>query len=191
MGFLDYGKRTHRRIDYAHTRAWHRGHVPYKCCKDAHVVITGGASGIGLELAKEAVARGARAVSIIDLSDCTRAHQLLKNCAADGLSIVFRTKIACFQADVSQYEQVAWQPHSLLSLAACPCQGVLKDVSWLLTQICEAITACKDANGPVDVIVANAGIGPCGEQTNPSLHAMRMGALPHRCCSCRKAGLRA
>ena len=116
MGILDYGRGSHRRIDYAHTRAWHRGHVPYKCCKDAHVVVTGGASGIGLELAKEAVARGANAVSIIDLSDCTRAHRQLKDCAADGLSIVFRTKIASFQADVSKYEQVASSARSHCAL---------------------------------------------------------------------------
>lgn len=113
MGVLDNRRRTHHRINYCHTPEWHRGHVPYKCCKGAHVVITGGASGIGLELAKEAVARSAGAVSIIDLSDCTRAHKELKDCAADGLSNVFLTKIFSTQADVSIYEQVCPTVHGI------------------------------------------------------------------------------
>ena len=101
-----YGGSHKRLISYAHTREWQRGHVPYRCCKGAHVVITGGASGIGLELAKECIARGARAVSIIDVSDCSRALNELKDCAADGPSIVFRAKLAAFQADVSSFDQV-------------------------------------------------------------------------------------
>ena len=117
MGLLGNTRRRHRRINYAHTPEWHRGHVPYKCCKDTHVVITGGASGIGLELAKEAVARSAGAVSIIDVSDCTRAHRELRDCAADGLSNVFLTKIFSIQADVSSYEQVV---HTLAGAELLP-----------------------------------------------------------------------
>lgn len=104
-----------RRVSYAHTREWHRGHVPYKCCKGSHIAITGAAAGIGLELAKEAIARGAGAVSIIDLSDCSKALRELRDCAADGLSMVFLTKVESFQADVSSFEQV----RELLFLGCC------------------------------------------------------------------------
>lgn len=97
---------SHRKISYARTREWERGHIPYKCCKDKHVVITGGEDGIGFELAKEAIARGASKVSIIDISDCTRAVEKLRDEAADGVSAVFTAEIAAFKADVASFDEV-------------------------------------------------------------------------------------
>ena len=107
-----YGGAPHRTISYARTKEWEKGHLPYKCCKGAHVVVTGGAIGIGFELAREAIARGAAAISLIDVADCSRAVAMLIDEAADGVSAVFRANIAAFKADVSDYEEVnikEWQ----------------------------------------------------------------------------------
>ncbi len=101
-----YGGAPHRTVSYARTKEWNRGHIPYKCCKGAHVAVTGGAIGIGFELAREAIARGAAAVSLIDIAECSRAVTLLVDEAANGVSAVFRAKIAAFKADVSSFEEV-------------------------------------------------------------------------------------
>lgn len=101
-----YGGAPHRTVSYARTKEWKKGHIPYECCKGAHVAVTGGAIGIGFELAREAIARGAAAISLIDIADCSRAMELLVDEAADGVSAVFRAKIAAFKADVSNYEEV-------------------------------------------------------------------------------------
>lgn len=101
-----YGGAPHRTVSYARTKEWKRGHIPYKCCKGAHVAVTGGAIGIGFELAREAIARGAAAVSLIDIAECSRAVTLLVDEAANGVSAVFRAKIAAFKADVSSFEEV-------------------------------------------------------------------------------------
>lgn len=102
-----YGGTPHRTISYARTKEWQRSHIPYKCCKGAHVAVTGGAIGIGFELAREAIARGAAAITLIDIADCSRAVALLRDEAADGVSAVFRAKIAAFKADVSSFDE-AW-----------------------------------------------------------------------------------
>ncbi|EIE20459.1 NAD(P)-binding protein [Coccomyxa subellipsoidea C-169] len=93
----------------------------------------GGAIGIGFELAREAIARGAAAVSLIDIADCSKAVLALRDEAADGVSAVFRAKIASFKADVSNFDEIS-----------------------------KAIADCEAAQGPLDIIIANAGIGPCG-----------------------------
>jgi FlaA1/EpsC-like NDP-sugar epimerase len=104
-----YSGGHHRRFNYARTKEWKRGHIPYKCCKDKHVVVTGGAAGIGFELAKEAIARGASKISIIDISDCTRAVRKLKDEANDGVSAVFVAKVVAFNADVSNFAEVCFR----------------------------------------------------------------------------------
>lgn len=101
-----YGGTPHRTISYARTKEWKRGHIPYQCCKGAHVAVTGGAIGIGFELAREAIARGAAAISLIDIADCSKAILSLRDEAADGVSAVFRAKIAAFKADVSNFDEV-------------------------------------------------------------------------------------
>ena len=111
------GNAKGRKFSYARTKQWQRDHVPYECCKGKHVVITGGCSGIGLELAKEAFHRDAKAVSLIDLVDGDKMVEKLEDEAADGLSAVFVCKVAAFKADVSQYDQA--RRRFLPSL--CPC----------------------------------------------------------------------
>ena len=56
---------------------------------DAHVLVTGGSSGIGLETAREALARGAR-VSIVarDVERLTRARDDLERSSGDGTRVV-------------------------------------------------------------------------------------------------------
>ena len=111
------GNAKDRKFSYARTKQWQRDHVPYECCKGKHVVITGGCSGIGLELAKEAIHRNAKAVSLIDLVNGDKVVKKLEDEAADGLSAVFVCKVAAFKADVSQYDQA--RRRFLPSL--CPC----------------------------------------------------------------------
>ncbi|KAK9917359.1 hypothetical protein WJX75_003521 [Coccomyxa subellipsoidea] len=102
-------------------------------CPDAADLHQGGAIGIGFELAREAIARGAAAISLIDIADCSKAILLLRDEAADGVSAVFRAKIAAFKADVSNFDEIS-----------------------------RAIADCEATQGPLDIIIANAGIGPCG-----------------------------
>ena len=71
-----------------------------------HVAITGACSGIGLELAREAIRRDAKAVSLIDVTDAERVVRELRDEAADGLSAIFLCKVAAYKADVSKYEEV-------------------------------------------------------------------------------------
>lgn len=104
---MGYSGASHRTVSYARTKEWRLGHIPYNCCKGAHIAVTGGAIGIGFELAKEAIARGAAAISLIDIADCTKAVKVLVNEAADGVSAVFRAKVAAFKADVSNFDEVS------------------------------------------------------------------------------------
>ena len=99
------GNAKGRKFSYARTKQWQRDHVPYACCKGKHVVVTGGCSGIGLELAKEAIHRDAKAVSLIDLVYGEKTVSKLEDEAADGLSAVFVCKVAAFKADVSNFDQ--------------------------------------------------------------------------------------
>ena len=65
---------------------------------DAHVLVTGGAAGIGLALARECLVRGAR-VSLVDVSDGAGAvAQLKAECGATA-------RVACARADVADYAQ--------------------------------------------------------------------------------------
>lgn len=50
---------------------------------------------------------GAAAISLIDIADCTKAVKVLVNEAADGVSAVFRAKVAAFKADVSNFDEVS------------------------------------------------------------------------------------
>ena len=100
------GNARERKFSYSRTRQWRRDHAPYDCCKGMHVAITGACSGIGLELAREAIHRDAKAVSLIDVTDAERVVRELKDEAADGLSAIFLCKVAAYKADVSKYEEV-------------------------------------------------------------------------------------
>ena len=101
------GNAKDRKFSYSRTKQWQRDHVPYECCKGKHVVITGGCLGIGLELAREAIHRDAKAVSLIDLVDGEKTVSKLEDEAADGLSAVFTCKVAAFKADVSEFDQAS------------------------------------------------------------------------------------
>ena len=68
-----------------------------------HVAITGGGSGIGLELAREFVRHEAAAVSLLDISDCAGAVADLLAEAAGSCSIL------CCCVDVTQYQQACPQ----------------------------------------------------------------------------------
>ncbi len=105
------GNRRDRKFSYARDAEWQRDHAPYDCCQGKHIVVTGGCSGIGLELAREAIHRDAKAVSLIDLNDAGKLLRELQDEAADGLSAVFLCKISAFQADISDFNQV--RDHSL------------------------------------------------------------------------------
>ena len=100
------GNARERKFSYSRTRQWRRDHAPYDCCKGKHVAITGACSGIGLELAREAIHRDAKAVSLIDITDAERVVRELRDEAADGLSAIFLCKVAAYKADVSKYEEV-------------------------------------------------------------------------------------
>lgn len=104
------GNSRDRKFSYARTKQWHRDHAPYGCCQGKHVVVTGGCSGIGLELAREAIRRNAKAVSLIDLNDAGKLLRELEDEAADGLSAVFLCKISVYRADVSGFDQVDYSP---------------------------------------------------------------------------------
>jgi 3-dehydrosphinganine reductase len=69
---------------------------------DAHVLVTGGSSGIGLETARQALARGAR-VSIVarDVGRLTRAREDLERAGGDG------TRVAAEPADVTDPARLA------------------------------------------------------------------------------------
>ena len=68
---------------------------------DAHVLVTGGSSGIGLETARAALARGAR-VSIVarDVERLTRARDDLERSSGDG------TRVVAEPADVTDPERL-------------------------------------------------------------------------------------
>ena len=64
-----------------------------------HVAITGGGSGIGLELARQFVRLGAVAVSLVDISDCTGIIPDLLAESAGSCSVKF------YRADVTEHQQ--------------------------------------------------------------------------------------
>ena len=64
-----------------------------------HIAITGGGSGIGLELARQFVRLGAVAVSLLDISDCTGIVADLLAESAGSCSI------KAYRADVTEYQQ--------------------------------------------------------------------------------------
>lgn len=124
------GNARERKFSYARTKQWQRDHVPYDCCQGKHVVITGGCSGIGLELAREAIHRDAKAVSLIDLSDAKKVLRELDDEAADGLSAVFLCSVAAFKADVSDFDQARSERHlaalQLVPAVILPCMCTCK-----------------------------------------------------------------
>lgn len=67
-----------------------------------HVVITGGASGIGLEVGRCLADRGAASLSIFDISQSalSAASDKLKALSSD-------TKIHTYQVDVTKYSEVS------------------------------------------------------------------------------------
>ena len=67
---------------------------------DTHVLITGGAAGIGLCIAQQCLRQGAR-VSLLDINDSTAAVEQLHKATGD-------VHVASFRADVSQYAQVPY-----------------------------------------------------------------------------------
>ena len=69
----------------------------------AHVAITGGGSGIGLELARQFVLSGAAAISLLDISGCASALASLK---AEQAGLSTQSNVKYFQADVTEYIQV-------------------------------------------------------------------------------------
>ena len=168
------GNARERKFSYSRTRQWRRDHAPYDCCKGKHVAVTGACSGIGLELAREAIHRDAKAVSLIDVIDAGRIIRELEDEAADGLSAIFLCKVAAYKADVSKYEEVRCRHrHETCSTMQACCNNMAKSASgpqadcaeayWFNAQIKQATAECQAAHGPIDVICANAGVGPCGE----------------------------
>ena len=73
-------------------------------CQGAHVVITGGGSGIGLALAAEFVRRRCRAVSLIDVRPCEEVVCQLQS-LAQAITLADPTRVCAFTADVSVFEQ--------------------------------------------------------------------------------------
>ena len=64
-----------------------------------HVAITGGGSGIGLELARQFMRLGAVAVSLLDISDCSGVIPDLMAESAGSCGI------KAYRADVTEYQQ--------------------------------------------------------------------------------------
>ncbi|KAK9803526.1 hypothetical protein WJX73_004013 [Symbiochloris irregularis] len=90
---------------------------------DKHVVITGGASGIGLEICRSLAARGVASIAILDISlEALAAGEA----SLKGAGPIIRT----FRADV--------------------------------TSEAEAVQAAHKQAGRLDIVFANAGIGPLG-----------------------------
>ena len=65
-----------------------------------HVLVTGGAAGIGLEICKQAQQKGAASVSILDVSETALAS------AAELLEEGGNAAVHTFNADVGRYDQV-------------------------------------------------------------------------------------
>ena len=67
---------------------------------DGNILVTGGASGIGLELCKCFIADGARSLSVLDISrqGLERAVRILQGSG--------RTKVITFQVDVTNQQEV-------------------------------------------------------------------------------------
>jgi len=70
--------------------------------EDAHVAITGGGSGIGLELARQFLQQGAAGVSLLDISDCAAALSDLgaersRHPGAQGRLVSCRADVTDFQ----------------------------------------------------------------------------------------------
>ncbi|KAK9790756.1 hypothetical protein WJX73_004357 [Symbiochloris irregularis] len=94
-----------------------------------HVVITGGASGIGLEIGRCLAERGAASLSIFDIS------QSALTVASDSLkALSSHTQIHTYQVDVTKYSEVL-----------------------------AAVQSAQQRCGRLDIVFANAGIGPGGK----------------------------
>lgn len=71
-----------------------------------HVAITGGGSGIGLELARQFVRHGAVSVSLLDISDCTSIIADLLAESAGSCSV------KCYRTNVTEYQQARFHTES-------------------------------------------------------------------------------
>jgi len=155
----------------------------------AHVLITGGASGIGAALADACAAGGAGAVSILDADarGAAAAAALLR----EGNPGLFAAAFAC---DVTSPEQVetisldsgeregrgegrewggeregkddcSWGPRArppfFFSFRSPPPPPKKKN-SGEEKKVRAAVRAATEAHGPISLLFANAGIGPCG-----------------------------
>lgn len=69
---------------------------------DKHVVITGGANGIGLEVGRCLVEQGAASLTILDIS-----QPALSAACADLKAFGSHTQIHTYRADVSNYNEVS------------------------------------------------------------------------------------
>jgi len=122
-----------------------------------HVAITGAASGIGAAVAAAVAARGAAAVTVLDVDAAT----------ADATAAALRAAHpACLftvmQCDVTVYAQAREKEGEGAGSALRP-PAARAAADPRLPQVSAAVDAAIDAIGPIDVMVANAGIAPCGE----------------------------
>ena len=151
--------------------------IPPSCMEVAgcHALVTGGAAGIGLEVCKQLILHHVASIAILDVSRAALSTAV-ETLQALNSQAHCRTHVV----DVTSLEQV-------LALLWSGAAGCFPQLLTVLLQVTRAVAQEQSVQGPLDLVFANAGIGPCGAAHFPVCQCSSCQTLAQSVLGCSPA----